>query len=198
MNGRDIGAGVSEYGLALFDMNGDKFRYLEPAVCAIHPILHGCYPLLMDLHFQWSPPGEKHFKSFKIDAGVAHDFATVPWPLRWYMGSIGPHATAAIIHDAAYINAKRVRARAPAVMHVWEIDRWEPMVEDLTLSQALADRLFFDAMEAVGGQMRSGQKHMAYFAVRNFGGRYFKSKLGKNNVIDMSSVMRFMSKEMTD
>lgn len=56
----------------------------------------GVWRCMSDIQFIWNE------RKFHITYGFYHDFTSVPWPLRWFLGVLGVHAIASVIHDALY------------------------------------------------------------------------------------------------
>lgn len=126
-----------------------------------HPNSHSCPGIsnLKDLYVVMKP-----FEiSFKLD-GKEHcitvpkemvtDLASVPWAFRWYVGRVGKHLEAAVLHDYLYI--------------AWQIFDIKP-TEDM---RCFSDKMMLAAMEASGVK----RKKIIYRAVSWFGRRSFLSE----------------------
>ncbi len=192
-NRKNIIVNALRHGAEAFLLESENFKYWAPSVNAFHPILADQHPLMRDMFFAWRPTDGKGGRAdiwshLRVRAGVAHDFATVPWSLRSFLSRTGAHADAAIIHDACYINFKRLRDGETAVMDVWDGGGWAPL--DPALDREDADLLFLDAMKAVGKLMKGYQRWYAYRAVRLFGGSYFNGKLGVNYMPEVVNVIQ--------
>ena len=89
-----------------------------------------------------------------VPAGLITDLTSVPRPLRWVIGRVGPWLEAAIVHDYLYVAWQDVPGKVPG-----EADR------------AFADAIMLAAMRAA--QVRPWTAAAIHWAVRTFGGRTF-------------------------
>ena len=90
-----------------------------------------------------------------VPTGMLTDLASVPRPLRWYTGRVGPHLEAAVVHDFLYVAWQDLGIQATGSM------------------RRFADRMMLTAMLAAG--MRS-KAHSIYRGVRLFGCCAFRSR----------------------
>jgi hypothetical protein len=171
---------LAQVGHQFWRVEGPRFVYQDACLVAVHPKLDKHYPITRDCHFQWRHPDWKHFRSFRLRAGVAHDFTTVPWMLRWFLSVVGVHALAAIIHDGCYINHKRIRDGLTPVLFTWAATKWVPA----ELDKASCDLMFNDAMQALGRDLLGIQRRSAYWAVRRFGQSYWDGPYLENYFIN--------------
>ena len=86
--------------------------------------------------------------SLKVPRGLLTDLASVPRPFRPFVGRVGPHLEASIIHDYLYI--------------AWQI-RGLPPTDDMRL---FSDKVMLAAMLASGMGCKA---HAIYWAIRFFG-----------------------------
>ena len=84
-------------------------------------------------------------RNITVPKGMLTDLASVPRPLRWYAGRVGPHLEAAVVHDFLYV-------------------AWQDLGMLPTGSmRRFADRIMLTAMLAAGMCSRA---HAIYRAVR--------------------------------
>ena len=96
--------------------------------------------------------GEERRRRITVPRGMVTDLASVPSFLRWYVGRVGPHLEAAIVHDFLY-GAWLLLDRSPG----------EPM-------RRFADNVMLVAMQAAG---MCGKARVIHRAVRMGGRRSF-------------------------
>ena len=84
-------------------------------------------------------------RNITVPKGMLTDLASVPPPLRWYAGRVGPHLEAAIVHDFLYIAWQDLGIRPTRSM------------------RRFADRMMLTAILAAGVPSRA---HSIYRAVR--------------------------------
>ena len=85
-----------------------------------------------------------------VPHGLITDLTSVPWPLRVFIGRVGPWLEAAILHDYLYIAWQDVPGLGPRPR-----------------DRLFADRLMLSAMEAAAVPWL--ERHAIYWTVRLFG-----------------------------
>jgi len=96
---------------------------------------------------------EGNRRNITVPKGMLTDLASVPRPLRWYAGRVGPHLEAAVVHDFLYV-------------------AWQDLGMLPTGSlRRFADRMMLTAMLAAG---MCSKAYTIYRAVRLGGCRAFR------------------------
>ncbi|QFU07678.1 hypothetical protein PARPLA_01592 [Rhodobacteraceae bacterium THAF1] len=91
-----------------------------------------------------------------VPRGLITDLTSVPRPLRWFVGRVGPWLEAAIVHDWLYV--------------AWQVTGRTPTARD----RLFADDVMLLAMTSAG--IGPIQRRAIHLAVRLFGGRGFFAK----------------------
>ena len=86
-------------------------------------------------------------ESLTVPGGTLTDLASVPRLLRWYVGRVGPHLEAAILHDYLYV--------------AWQFNEHDPTRERLLQMRRFADDLMLAAMRATGMGCKARLIHLA-------------------------------------
>ncbi len=94
-----------------------------------------------------------------VPRGLITDLTSVPAPLRWVVGRVGPWLEAAIVHDYLYVAWRLIPGR-------------EPLARD----RAFADLVMLRAMEAA--RVGALRRWIIYGAVRLFGGPAYRDRRG--------------------
>ena len=82
-----------------------------------------------------------------VPGGMLTDLASVPRPLRWYVGRVGPHLEAAILHDYLYV--------------AWQFDENDLPRERKLQMRRFADDLMLAAMRETGMGCKARLIHLA-------------------------------------
>ena len=82
-----------------------------------------------------------------VPGGLLTDLASVPRPLRWYVGRVGPHLEAAILHDYLYV--------------AWQFKKNDPTSERMMQMRRFADDLMLAAMRETGMGCKARLIHLA-------------------------------------
>lgn len=112
-----------------------------------------------DYRYVYRHPDTTYTTRITVPAGFCCDLSSIPRALWWL---IGPHElsiVAPLLHDWLYRHGG-----SPPVGCTWPIR---------SFTRSEADRLFFDAMREEG--VTAWRRHVAYRAVRMFGGGAWKS-----------------------
>ena len=115
--------------------------------------------------------------SLKVPRGLPTDLASVPKPFRPFVGRVGPHLEASIVHDYLYV--------------AWQIHGLEP-TDDMRL---FSDKVMLAAMLASG----MGCKARAiYWAVRLFGSCIFYGRNRKPWILEEENMPQCCCRKSTE
>ena len=106
-----------------------------------------------------------------VPRGMLTDLASVPPLLRWYIGRVGPHLEASIIHDYLYI--------------AWQLNTSSKSDEWTRQMRCFADDLMLVAMKKAGMGCKALFIHRA---IRLFGKRAFSNPNPDPLVLDLNKV----------
>ena len=137
--------------------------YYETDLILWHPNPHSrpgisssrdLYVVMKPFEVSFKLDGKEH--CITVPKAMVTDLASVPWALRWYVGRVGKHLEAAVLHDYLYI--------------AWQILGIKP-TKDM---RCFSDKMMLAAMRASGvGRKR---RKIIYKAVSWFGRSSFFSE----------------------
>ena len=110
--------------------------------------------------------GDGVWRQIVVPSGLITDLTSVPGPLRWIVGRVGPWLEAAIVHDYLYIAWQDVPGR-------------EPRPED----KRFADAIMLAGMQEAG--VRRWTARAIFWAISWFGGRTFAAR-NADRYVDIS------------
>jgi len=114
--------------------------------------------------------GDDAWRTIVVPVGMLTDLASVPRLARWYVGRVGRHLEAAILHDYLYL--------------AWQDQRGGTANEE---KRNFADRLFFTAMDVA--HVPYGKRWAIFKVVDLFGRRAFKSR-EKKRYVDVGEICK--------
>lgn len=115
--------------------------------------------------------------SLKVPRGLPTDLASVPKPFRSFVGRVGPHLEASIIHDYLYV--------------AWQIHGLDP-TDDMRL---FSDKVMLAAMLASGMGCKA---HAIYWAIRLFGTCVFYGRNPKPWILEEENMPQCCSRKSTE
>lgn len=105
----------------------------------------------------WRAKGSEDWRQISVPAGLVTDLTSVPRPLRWIIGRVGPWLEAAIVHDYLYIAWQDVPDRKPRLK-----------------DRRFADDIMLAAMKEA--KVANWAAHVIHWAVSTFGGGAFNRR----------------------
>ena len=110
-------------------------------------------------------------EALTVPGGTLTDLASVPRFLRWYVGRVGPHLEAAVVHDYLYV--------------AWQFDENDRLHERMRLMRHFADDLMLAAMQQAGMGCRA---RLIHFAIRWGGRGIFFGRNPEPLVLDLNAL----------
>lgn len=114
-------------------------------------------------------------RDYKIVPPMRHDFATVPWFVRWFIGKVGIHSHASVAHDGGFqhnVGRAIVHHRPAGIGAEWQ------QVAPGSMSRVFWDRIWFwGFVAAIDEYPRASwlqkclwwlQAHAGYWTLRAF------------------------------
>ena len=121
-------------------------------------------------------------KLVTVPAGTVTDLASVPRCFRWYVGRVGPHLEASIIHDYLYI--------------AWQLKKGDSGIPKRTSEmRRFADDLMLAAMKEAGMGCKA---LVVYRATRCFGKGIFFNSNPEPLILDLEKLFKECGREKTD
>ena len=111
------------------------------------------YIIERDYRIEYTLEGDFEVHEITVPAGMLTDLASVPVFARWFVGRVGRHLEAAIVHDFLY------------AAHRWETD-----VARQRLKRKFADDLMFRGMR--DARVDIFRAYVMYLVIRAFGGLF--------------------------
>lgn len=123
-------------------------RFFEPIQTGINR--DALYIVERNYTINYKLKGDPTPHSITVPAGMLTDLASVPRILRWFLGRVGPHLEAAIVHDFLYAAV-----------------RWGKEIKNNKHKRKFADQIFLVGMREAG--INPIKAWTIYLAVRAFG-----------------------------
>ena len=115
-------------------------------------------------------------ETITVPSGTLTDLASVPWLFHWYVGRVGPHLEAAIVHDYLYV--------------AWQFHGESPSPERMKEMRRFADDLMLAAMQAAGMGCKA---QLIYRAIRCGGRGVFFGRNPEPLVLDLRALPKQVS-----
>ena len=110
-------------------------------------------------------------ETITVPSGTLTDLASVPWLFRRYVGRVGPHLEAAIVHDFLYV--------------AWQFRRGSPSPQRMHEMRRFADDLMLAAMQEAGMGCKA---NLIYRAIRCGGRGVFFDRNPEPLVLDLRAL----------
>ena len=112
-------------------------------------------------------------KRITVPKGMLTDLASVPRSFRWYVGRVGPHLEATIVHDYLYV--------------AWQLNSGNgPKPKRMRNMRLFADELMLEAMKQAGLRCKA---YLIHRAIRCFGGRRFADGNSDLHILNLDRVL---------
>ena len=149
----------------------NDFKFLSPLILRREPkALSGRkggdadYILAAEYKVSYRLDGEPEPRTITVTSGMLTDLASVPWFGRWYVGRVGRHLEACIVHDFLYC--------------AWEnIPKYRRRPRD----KVFADCMLMAGMEAA--KVRWDRRQVVFQMVWWFGGPAFRARRRNRYVV---------------
>lgn len=112
-------------------------------------------------------------ETITVPGGTLTDLASVPWFFRWYVGRVGSHLEAAVVHDYLYV--------------AWQFRGESPSRERMKEMRRFADDLMLAAMQEAGMGCKA---HLIYRAIRCGGRGVFFDRNPDPLVLDLRALAK--------